>query len=411
MASPPLPPPLMYSAFRKILVLSVLLLLFVSVCHSLCSESQFQSRRRMLEAETHEDPPLKKKSSSTQTQNQNQKQSLKNQTKLIKPKISMKNQTKTTIQSQSNNLSSKNQTKKASQSSNYLSTKNQTKLVKVTDTGLKKMNSTSKIKKQLNSTSKPLNSTKTAPISSKKSVDLPPKASGSKNKTTTTTTTKSTATTTTKETKTKPTDKNQKPKKPIKASWIDSDDDDDDFVSELKDLPSKFQQTLIPDLERISTTSKAYITKANKQITKGFKPYVGNKYAPTIATILSCAFALIPLILVSLIFNRIKAYFSLQKILIFVQIYLSIYFSILCLSSLVTGLEPLKFFYATSQATYVCLQVSGPGPNDAGLRRRAALLRDGVSQGCVAAAAQDELEGPRDLCHVFPPDLCVSWGR
>ncbi|KAF7815198.1 carnosine N-methyltransferase-like [Senna tora] len=99
------------------------------------------------------------------------------------------------------------------------------------------MNSTSKIKKQLNSTSKPLNSTKIALMSSKKSMDLPPKASGSKNKTTTTTK----ATATTKETKTKPIDKNQKSKKQIKASWIVSDDDD--------------------DLERISTPPKLTLPK------------------------------------------------------------------------------------------------------------------------------------------------------
>ncbi|KAJ0097051.1 hypothetical protein Patl1_27244 [Pistacia atlantica] len=120
----------------------------------------------------------------------------------------------------------------------------------------------------------------------------------------------------------------------------------------------------------------------------------------------------IPLVLVSLIFNRIKAYFSIQKILIFIQVYLAIYFSILCLSALVTGLEPLKFFYATSQSTYVCLQVLqtlgyvlylvaasdvfdsrifdrlwagledvGPGPNVCGLCGWASLLRGGVSIG------------------------------
>uniref|UniRef100_A0A2P2J606 Uncharacterized protein n=2 Tax=Rhizophora mucronata TaxID=61149 RepID=A0A2P2J606_RHIMU len=104
-------------------------------------------------------------------------------------------------------------------------------------------------------------------------------------------------------------------------------------------------------------TSKNYLAKANKEMTRGFKLYVGNKYAPTIASAVSFAFVLIPLLLVSLIVNRIKAYFSLQKILIFIQVYLSIYFCILCLTSLVTGLEPLKFFYTTAQSTYVCLIV------------------------------------------------------
>ena len=35
----------------------------------------------------------------------------------------------------------------------------------------------------------------------------------------------------------------------LESSWIE--DDDVDFVSELKDLPSNFQQTLIPDLESL----------------------------------------------------------------------------------------------------------------------------------------------------------------
>nr|GMC64983.1 serine-rich adhesin for platelets-like isoform X2 [Ipomoea batatas] len=117
-----------------------------------------------------------------------------------------------------------------------------------------------------------------------------------------------------------------------KPYWIDNEQDD--LISE------------------ISKTSKVYL-KANKQITNNFKPIVGNKYATTIASFISFACIFIPLILFSLIFNRFKAYFSLQKLLIFVQIYLAIYFSILCLSSLVTGLEPLKFFYATSQSTYM----------------------------------------------------------
>ncbi|KAK4799676.1 hypothetical protein SAY86_025041 [Trapa natans] len=260
------------------------------------------------------------------------------------------------------NLPSKNQTKSSTKLKDGigLSAKNKTKLLKPTystkptkvklaiidgDDQLKKPNSTStpsiiiKLKK-LNSTSisKPSNSTKksSALLTSKKSSSVP-KDDESKTQ------------------DPKPKQKqNQKQKQP---SWVDKEAGDDDLVSEFRDLPARFQQTLLPDIERISTTSKAYLNKANKQITKGFKPYVGNKYAPTIASGVSAAFILIPLLLVSLIFNRIKAYFSLQKLLVFIQIYLSIYFSILCLSSIVTGLEPLRFFYTTSPSTYVCIQV------------------------------------------------------
>ncbi|RDX86299.1 hypothetical protein CR513_32371, partial [Mucuna pruriens] len=352
-----------FFSHRKVLLLSLVLFLSLSVCFSAWTEPQhdMSSRRRMLGAEKQE--PLKKK----------------NTTKLIKPTtLSSKNQTKTI---KSDNISSKNQTKtiksnlistKTTKLPNNISTKNQTKPLKPssnspfkpkpkpkpTDTGLKKLNNSTAPKiKKLNVTSKP----STVSISSKKSLDL---AKGS-NKTTKDPATKDDNNKQTKTTKVDPNKKQkatpnqQQTKKQAPPSWImdEEEEDEEDLVSHLTDLPNKFHRTLIPDLERISTTSKAYITKANNEMTKGFKPYVGKKYAPTVATAMSCAFILIPLLLVSLLCNRIKAYFSLQKILIFIQVYLSIYFTILCVSSLFTGLEPLKFLYSTSRSTYLCLQV------------------------------------------------------
>ncbi|KAI5384440.1 hypothetical protein KIW84_071449 [Lathyrus oleraceus] len=312
--------------------------------------------------------------------------STKNQTKLINPNtFTSKNNTKTI---KSNNLnSSKNQTKtiktgntssKSLNSNNLNSSKNQTKTIKSNDTSTKtlksnnlnpsknKTNVTSKnasskstppntnTLKKLNSTTttkfKKVNSTST---STKKPLDLV-KASNK--------TTKSTTTDKNKPPKTQTHDTNKKPKTqtpPSRTLEEQEDEEDDDFASfsEFKDLPNKFHRTLIPDLERISTSSKAYITNANNEMTKGFKPYVGKKYAPTIAAIVSTAFVLLPLLLVSLLCNRVKTYFSLQKILIFIQIYLSIYFTILCISTLVTGTEPLKFLFSTSQSTYICFQV------------------------------------------------------
>ncbi|CAL5203828.1 unnamed protein product [Lathyrus oleraceus] len=309
--------PLLYSNSKKLLLISLLFFfLFLSILSfTTCSQPQLNRKhssnittRTLLELETEQEHPLKKKPSS------------KNQTKLIKPINISKNQTKT-IKSNNTNTPSKNQTKPT------------TKLTDTTTTNLKKLNSTIFKTKKLNSTSK---STTT---NSTKSLDLI-KAK----------TTKSTVTKTDQQESKKPNKKQTPP------TWF-FDDEDTDFVSDFKDLPMRFQQTLIPDLEKISTTSKAYITKTNQQITKNFKPYVGNKYAPTIATLLSCTCVLLPLLLASLLFNKIKAYFSLQKLLIFIQAYLSIYFSILCFSSLITGLEPLKFFYSTSQSTYLTLQI------------------------------------------------------
>ncbi|KAK8484581.1 hypothetical protein V6N13_043825 [Hibiscus sabdariffa] len=356
--------PLMYFSFPKVFLLYLAFFVFISLlfCASIdghqLQTTRFGATRRLLELEEEDEQLLLIKKTSDFSPK-------KNPTNLIKPSnSSTKNQTKLI---KSSNISTKNQTKLV-KSSNF-SPKNQTKLSKPTNStkapkttvsaglSISKSELTDKQLKKLNSTtSKSTKTTKTSDLL---------KLNPSKNKTTIKTVAdkKLADSTTAQSFKTqknsiqgkKPTTQIQKQQKK-QPSWID-DEDDPDLVSEFRDLPTKFQKSLIPDLARISTTSKTYITKYNKEFTKQFKPYVGNKHAPTIATVISCAFLLIPLLLVSLIFNRIKAYFSLQKMLIFIQIYLSIYFSILCLTSLVTGLEPLKFFYATSPSTYVCLQV------------------------------------------------------
>ncbi|WMV19761.1 hypothetical protein MTR67_013146 [Solanum verrucosum] len=287
---------------------------------------------------------------------------LDNDSKPIKKKISTnpaslstsKNQTKLI---KSTNSSSKNQTKQiktsSSSSSSFGSTKNQTKLSK---------SKLSFSESQIKPSSTITKSEKLTFKSQLQKLNLTPSKSSNSTKITSSTIKKSSEDTSESKSK-NPISKTQTPavKKPqttqkkSQYSWLE--DEDDDMISEFRDLPSKFHETFLPDLEKISKTSQVYLNKANKEITKNFKPYVGNKYAPTIASLISFAFILIPLILVSLIFNKIKAYFSLQKLLIFIQVYLSIYFSILCLSSLVTGLEPLKFFYATAQSTYICLQL------------------------------------------------------
>ncbi|KAJ9170340.1 hypothetical protein P3X46_018455 [Hevea brasiliensis] len=349
--------PLLYLRFKKVLLLYLVFFLFVSVllcASSDCSQLErkgFIGRRRMLEVEKDQVQLPKKKSTNSST---------KNQTNLIKPNLS----------------SSKNQTKLSKTS---LSTKNQTKITKFTNSTkaafyslskaeLKKLNSTSQLKK-LNSTSKAYNSTKTSSGSTKKTSDLL-KLGFPKNKTSKATSTKGSQilvsdSESQKQTKSPLKTAEKKPNNEKKTttqqaqkqpSWVDQEGEDD-LVAEFRALPSKFQQSLLPDIEKISITSKKYLTKANKEMAKGFKPIVGNRYASTIATVVCFAFILIPLLLVSLIVSRIKAYFSIQKIVIFIQVYLSIYFFILCLSSLVTGLEPLRFFYATSQPMYVCLMV------------------------------------------------------
>ncbi|KAF8092120.1 hypothetical protein N665_0423s0005 [Sinapis alba] len=348
-------PLIKYLCFRKLLLL-LYFILFLFFCSSFFAtfgssetsvddelqqtqslDPHFRVRRLLVkdletgegDEETNPPPPKKKKLTGSVPSTPGSK---KNQTKLIKPI-----------------------------SSSSSSTKNQTKLAKTTSMGTSsKPNSTkssSNTTKHGSDLKKSSNSTKLT-TSNKKSSDLS-KSTSSKNKTTTKPPSSKLSPPSEKKkppSSSKPTTKPKPSEKEIKPIWLDNEEDDD-FANEFRDLPTRFQRTLLPDLEKISTTSKNYINKANKQITKNFKPYFGNKYAPIITSVVSFIFILVPLLLVSLVFNRFKAYFSLQKLLIFIQIYLSIYFSILCVSSLVTSIEPLKFLYATSSSTYVCLQI------------------------------------------------------
>ncbi|KAJ8765457.1 hypothetical protein K2173_014579 [Erythroxylum novogranatense] len=374
-------------SFRKVLLLHLVLLVFT--CLLLCASSEghlleenqvlgFSDRRMLLEVKKDEGNVLKEKSKKNQTKLIKPNSSPKNQTKLLKTNLPTKNQTKlksvNSTKATSTSVLSKTELKKLNSTSlqkKYSTSKvvNSTKATStslLSETELKKLNSTSLQKKY--STPKASNFTKTDTTSStKKSSDLI-KPGSPKNKTTKPTSTNQNPSPkvsytesqkqnkTPKSTKQDPkTTQGQANKQPMS---LGDQEDDDDLISEFRDLPSRFQQTIQRDFESISITSKKYMTKANKEMTKGFKPIVGNKYASTIASIASVAFVLIPLILALLIVNHLKAYFSIQKVLIFIQAYLSIYFSILCLTSLVTAVEPLKFlFNTTSQSTYFCLMI------------------------------------------------------
>ncbi|CAM8985778.1 unnamed protein product [Rhodiola kirilowii] len=288
-------------------------------------------------------PPKKTKSTTTTTTiSQSKSSPMSDQLSLPKSKLKKPNST-----SSSSKLSS-------------TSSKNSTTLI------------TSKSKKLTNSTSKATDSIKPSSLLTKKSpgsisltspiVNIKAKNLSPPNSTTTPKAKKITdleTNTKSKSIETKNPTSKPKPtavQKPSLLSWIDQDDEYE-LVSDLRNLPSKFQETLLPDLESISQTSKAYLTEANKEMTKNFKPLIGKKYASITANIVSFAFIILPLFLVSLLISRVKTYFSLQKLLVFINIYLCIYFSILSLSAIVTGLEPLRFLFATSQSTYVGIQI------------------------------------------------------
>ncbi|KAL5992378.1 hypothetical protein ACLOJK_013295 [Asimina triloba] len=350
-------------SFRRPLSLCLILLLLTSLSLCIFSEAQLQKQeflltRRRTPVEREEQPKQKtslEKSSSSTSGSKNQTKTLKpaklttnsttkakptiaenkNQTKLIKP-------TKTATNSTSKTTLFKTELKNQTTS---ILTKKSLDLLKDSKSNSPKNNSTSIIKdpKPNPAKNKTASPTKQSSLSEAKlnraaSSKISPPLSEKKS-------------TAQKKIKT-----DTKSKKPTLQNIFQDDTDNEDLINEFRYLPSKFHDAIMPDLEKISTTSKAYISKANEEIAQGFKPLVGKKYASVVGSLTSCIFLLVPLLLVSLLFNRIRIYFPLQKILIFIQVYLAIYFAILSLAHFATGIEPLRFFYTTSRSSYITIQ-------------------------------------------------------
>lgn len=137
-----------------------------------------------------------------------------------------------------------------------------------------------------------------------------------------------------------------------------------DFINEIADLPSKFQDTagkvadrLMPEFQKFSNKSKVYFSRANEGIADGFRPIVGHQYAPYVASVISYIFVLLPLILVIVSFDQIRTYFPLQRLILFANIYLAAYFATLMIASSLIGMEPMLFFFRNSLSGYIYLQL------------------------------------------------------
>ncbi|KAG8047313.1 hypothetical protein GUJ93_ZPchr0008g12668 [Zizania palustris] len=133
----------------------------------------------------------------------------------------------------------------------------------------------------------------------------------------------------------------------------------DDLISEFRGLPSRLQETLMPDLARLSHTSKVYLSAANAGIADGVRPILGGRWAAAAATAASVALLLLPLFMLTALVRRLGPYLPLlHRALLLAQAYLAIYFATLALAAAATGLEPLRFFHAASPAAYAWTQAA-----------------------------------------------------
>jgi len=145
---------------------------------------------------------------------------------------------------------------------------------------------------------------------------------------------------------------------------LDLDPVEIDLLQEVQDLPANLQQTvgavtthLLPKIQQISGQSKDSFDKINKNLASSFLPLIGEKYAPVIATIVSYCLLMLPFGVVLFLCERMHSILTLQKVLLFINIYLAVYFSILFALALGLGTEPISFFYKNSMSGYIILQL------------------------------------------------------
>ncbi|BBM97823.1 hypothetical protein MPTK1_1g08630 [Marchantia polymorpha subsp. ruderalis] len=144
----------------------------------------------------------------------------------------------------------------------------------------------------------------------------------------------------------------------------DPDDDYPDFLDEFLRFPERLQESaehlktnVRPDWDRLSTNGKDLFNQANEQIKESFTPLIGRDYAPVVAYLVSYGLLLLPLGLVMFLFERVRAIFSLQKVLLFINIYVAAYFAALVAAAFVLGSEPMDFFRNFSPSSYIFLQL------------------------------------------------------
>jgi hypothetical protein len=130
------------------------------------------------------------------------------------------------------------------------------------------------------------------------------------------------------------------------------------LIFEFQDLPSRLQETLMPDLARLSQHSKVYLSTVNAGIADGVRLILGGRWVVVAASAASAA-VLLPLFMLTALVRRMGPYLPLlHRALLLAQAYLAIYSATLALIVVATGLEPLRFVHVVSPAAYAWTQAA-----------------------------------------------------
>eukprot|EP00850_Spirogloea_muscicola_P024177 SM000465S16653 [mRNA] locus=s465:6613:8513:- [translate_table: standard] len=156
------------------------------------------------------------------------------------------------------------------------------------------------------------------------------------------------------------------PEEMLKAQIQAQEDDDsfDDFINEVREIPrnlpqitegikNKTQEHLGKHIGKIANSGQEALSKAHSHISDHIGQYVG----AVGSTIVSFTLLLIPLALVIFALERIRAIFSLQKVLLLANMYIAAYCFTLLGAWFIIGYEPMKSLKQSSDANFIFLQL------------------------------------------------------
>ncbi|XP_024364686.1 uncharacterized protein [Physcomitrium patens] len=140
----------------------------------------------------------------------------------------------------------------------------------------------------------------------------------------------------------------------------DNEQSSEAFPSESQDRQVEsvdFSEHLTKNINVFSDQTKTHFVRVNQDLTITIMPFLGNKHASLVASAISYCLLLIPLALVFFVCEQAREFLTLQKAILFANIYLAVYFELLLVAALGLGSEPMQRFQEFSPSSYLVLQL------------------------------------------------------
>mmetsp|Transcript_19947 Transcript_19947/g.64939 ORF Transcript_19947/g.64939 Transcript_19947/m.64939 type:complete len:342 (-) Transcript_19947:1369-2394(-) len=128
------------------------------------------------------------------------------------------------------------------------------------------------------------------------------------------------------------------------------------FGETMTAVAAKHEEHFKPHMASLHSRTRQALTDTHQSIHGHVSKYVHHTFSPAIATIVTFALLFVPLMLVVAAFQRIRAILSLQKLLLFCNMYLTAFCITLMLITLLSHKDFNESLQQDSERNYVVLQ-------------------------------------------------------